>query len=128
MYKVVVAGGRDFNDYELLEKELIAFLKGKRRSEVEIVSGVAKGADTLGLDFADKHCCKKAYFPAAWNRKPDGTYDKSAGHRRNAEMAKYADACIAFYDGSSKGTGGMIKLAERYGLDLKVVYYTRPRN
>jgi len=57
-------------------------------------------------------------FPADWNK-----YGKSAGYKRNEEMAKYADALIAFWDGKSKGTKHMIDLAKRYGLKVKVVIY-----
>ena len=57
-------------------------------------------------------------FPADWNK-----YGKSAGYKRNEEMAKYADALIAFWDGKSKGTKHMIDLAKRYGLKVKVVIF-----
>lgn len=107
-YKIVVAGTRTFNDYELLETELITVLKGKKPSEVTIVSGGARGADSLGEKFAREKRCWLKVFSADW----DG-FGKSAGYRRNAEMANYADACIVFWDGKSKGTKHMIDLAEK---------------
>ena len=71
---------------------------------------------------------KKQIFPAKWDK-----YGKSAGHRRNAEMAKHAvegkkqgviGVLIAFWDGKSEGTKSMIALADRYGLDeVHVVRY-----
>ena len=47
MFKVIVAGGRDFTDYALLSSILQHLLSGK--CDVEIVSGVAKGADSLAV-------------------------------------------------------------------------------
>jgi len=117
-YKIIVAGTRTFNDYELLEANLINILKGKRPSEVTIVSGGARGADSLGEKFARKYNCWLKIFPAEWDR-----YGKSAGYIRNADMAKFADACIVFWDGVSKGTKHMIDLADKHNLNLYVVMY-----
>ncbi len=137
-FRVIIAGGRDFNDYELLHKELynILFKLNMRYednlvayiNQFEIVSGHARGADIMGEKFADEHDIKLKIFPAEWDK-----YGKSAGYRRNAEMAKYAvegkeqgviGVLIAFWDGKSKGTKSMIDLAKRYGLDeVYVVRY-----
>lgn len=118
MFKVIVAGTRTFNDIDLLNHNLIQFLKGKRPSEITIVSGCAKGADTLGEKFAESYNIKIAKFPADWKK-----FKKSAGHIRNEDMARYADACIVFWDGESRGTESMIDLAKKYGLILEVVMY-----
>lgn len=118
MYKVIVAGSRDFNDYELLERELINFLRGKKPNEVEIVSGGARGADRLGEKFAKEKGCKLTIMNADWNR-----YGKSAGYRRNVEMAEYSNACVVFWDNVSKGSKHMIDIAEKKDLDLKIVKY-----
>jgi hypothetical protein len=119
-YKIIVAGTRTFNDYALLETRLIGVLRGKRPSQVTIVSGGARGADSLGERFAREKKCKLARFPADWE-----TYGKSAGYRRNAEMANFANACIVFWDGKSKGTKHMIDLAEKHGLELYIVNYSQ---
>ena len=118
MYKVIVAGSRDFNDYGLLERELINFLRGRKPSEVEIVSGGARGADRLGERFAKEKKCRLALFKADWDK-----YGKSAGYRRNVEMAEYSNACVVFWDSVSKGSKHMIDIAEKKGLDLEIVRY-----
>lgn len=121
---MIIAGGRDFEDFDLLEKEVKLFLKGKRPSEIEIVSGAADGADTLGEDFAKKYKCKLHRKRANWTK-----YGNAAGPIRNKEMAIYASqgetkgGCICFWDGKSKGTKNMIGLAKKYGLELKVIMY-----
>ena len=118
MFKVIVAGGREFSDYNMLSQKLHNILLEKDLSQVEIVSGKAKGADSLGEKWGKINGCHIAEFPAQWDK-----YGKSAGYKRNEEMAKYADALIAFWDGESRGTKHMIDLAKRYELKIRVIMY-----
>lgn len=111
--KVIVAGSRNFNNYSLLEKTLNSF--SETHGSIEIVSGGARGADTLGERYAKEHNCPLKVFPAEWDK-----FGKGAGYIRNAEMAAYADALVAFWDGQSKGTKHMIELAQRSGLTVQV--------
>ena len=127
--RIIVAGSRDFNDYPLLRDTLMDYLEVMddtdvvdNPSQVKFISGTAKGADTLGEQFAYTYEYEVIRFPAAWD-----IYGKSAGYRRNAEMAKYASEAygvlFAFWDGKSKGTKHMIDLAKRYGLEIHVVNF-----
>ena len=115
--KVIIAGGRDFHNYELLKEKCDVILG--RQTEIEIVSGKAKGADKLGEQYAEEKGYPVTLFPADWDE-----HGKAAGFRRNLEMANYADCLIAFWDGKSKGTKMMIELAEQKGLNVRVVKYT----
>jgi len=110
--KTIIAGGREFNDYDLLEQYC------NTHSITEVVSGCARGADRLGERYANKHDIPITKFPADWDK-----WGKSAGYRRNAEMASYADSLIAFWDGVSKGTSHMIDLANSKKLDVNVIKY-----
>lgn len=117
MYRVIIAGSRRFADYALLCRVM-----DKQLSEVEdditIVCGMARGADALGERYAiEKGYCIDRH-PAEWDK-----YGKSAGYRRNEEMAKCADALVAFWDGASKGTKHMMSTAKRYGLDTLLYMY-----
>lgn len=114
--KVIIAGGRGFHDYDLLCRKADVFLS--RQDEIEIVSGAAKGADKLGEQYGLERNYKITRFPADW-----GTFGTSAGYRRNVEMAVYGDALIAFWDGSSKGTGHMIDIARQHNLLIRIVTY-----
>lgn len=84
----------------------------------EVVSGKAPGVDTLGEIWAKQNLIKVIPFPADWSL----PYN-SGGHKRNQEMADYADALIAIWDGKSSGTEDMIKRARKKGL---VVYIHIP--
>lgn len=121
-FKVIIAGSRDFNNYDLLKEKHDFALRNKANGNVEIVSGTARGADRLGERYASEKGIRVKQFPAQWER-----YGKRAGYLRNKEMAEYADALIAFWDGKSLGTKMMIDLAERNGLKRIVITYKEMR-
>ena len=116
MLKVIIAGGRDFNNYSLLSEKLDKLFS--QRNDVVIVSGMAKGADTLAVKYADDKKIRVSEFKAEWLK-----YGYSSGFRRNVEMARFADACVCFWDGKSSGTKHMIETAKRHHLKLRIVNY-----
>ena len=118
--KVIIAGGRDFDNYDNLGSFFNKCLdfSNLRLNELEIVSGTARGADKLGERYADKIKVKVKQFPANWD-----AHGKAAGYIRNEEMAKYADCLIAFWDGKSKGTKHMIDLALKHKLETHIKIY-----
>lgn len=117
--RLIIAGGREFNDYRLLEDEVNRFI-GQEKN-VTIISGLARGADKLGCQYAGDYGLDLEGFAAEW--KKDGYFDRGAGLKRNKLMAKNADALIAFWDGESRGTMHMIDYAHEKGLKVKVVKY-----
>lgn len=118
MLKVIIAGSRGFNDYQLLERLVDMYLQRYSPDQIEIVSGGARGADRLGECYAQSRGMALKVMPADWNR-----FGKSAGYGRNESMAQYATHCIVFWDGSSRGTQHMINLANQYKLALRIVRY-----
>jgi hypothetical protein len=115
-FRVIVAGGRDFFNYQLLESKLDKILSQKEN--VVIVSGEATGADRLGEDYARKHNLLVSYYPALWQQ-----YGNQAGFIRNRQMAMEADACICFWDGKSTGTQHMIETARIMNIPLRIILY-----
>lgn len=117
MVKVIIAGGRNFENYQLLKFKCNNILKGIT-DEIQIVSGGSTGADLLGERYAreKKLICKR--FEAEWAKN-----GKVAGPIRNEEMAKYSNYLIAFWDGKSKGTADMINKAKMYNLDIRIIKY-----
>lgn len=122
MIKVIIAGTRDFDNYELLKQKMDKILAARVRNneEIIIVSGTARGADKLGERYARERGYTIKRFPADWDKN-----GKRAGYIRNEEMAKYADACVCFWDEASRGTKHMIDLATRYKLALRVIKYNK---
>ena len=109
--KTIIAGGRTVTDDALIT----AAVDACPWSISEIVSGAAKGVDQLGEDWAEQNEIPVKRFPANWKE-----HGRAAGPIRNREMAEYAEALIAIWDGQSKGTGNMIKTAEKLGLEVSV--------
>lgn len=100
--KVIIAGSRNFSDYSALKKKIDEFQQ--KHQITEIVSGGAEGADRLGEIYAEENGIPVEIFPADWSKN-----GKAAGPIRNRQMANYADALLAVWDGSSKGTKNMIE-------------------
>ena len=119
--KVIVAGGRDFNDYKLLKETLDNFQQ-EYGNITEVVSGTAKGADKLGEQYANENNISIKRFVPDWEG-----LGKKAGHVRNKKMGDYAKEhngmLVAFWDKQSKGTKGMIDYSTKIGLKSVVVYY-----
>lgn len=115
--RTIIAGSRDFTDYEMFCEEVEEFFR-LLTTHPTIVSGQARGPDTLAIKYAVENDLRLRCFPAKWDE-----YGKSAGYRRNVEMADYAECLLAFWDGESKGTKHMIDIALGKGLIVKVVKY-----
>ena len=78
-FKLIVAGGRDFNDAFVLETKLYDLANSELADKyVSIVSGMARGADALGYAFAKKSGIQCYEFYADWDK-----YGKRAGFMRN---------------------------------------------
>jgi hypothetical protein len=116
MLKVIVAGGRDFDDYNLLEEKLNNLFS--KTAHVVIISGMAKGVDSLAVKYAENNKLRVSEFPAKWQK-----FGNASGFRRNVEMARFADACVCFWNGKSPGTKHMIETARRMKLKLRIINY-----
>lgn len=118
--RIVVCGGRSFHDRELCFATLDRLLQGE--TDVEIVSGGAEGADALGEEYAHARGWELTVFRPDWER-----YGRSAGVLRNRQMVMYAmeekALVIAFWDGSSPGTGSTVGFARQAGAQTHVIPY-----
>ena len=120
--KVIIAGSRTITQKNIV---FASFFWGLAKfveqgcklplGKIEIVSGNANGVDKLGEELALFLKLELTTFPANWDR-----YGKKAGYLRNVEMADYADALIAIWDGKSKGTKMMIDIAKKKGLKVYI--------
>lgn len=112
--KTIIAGSRAICNGAEIYKELDNF---EPWEITEVVCGMAAGPDSIGREWAKDHNIPVVEFPAKWKH-----YGRSAGIRRNIQMADYAEALIAFWDGESRGTKHMIEHAKSMDLKVSVIY------
>lgn len=111
--RCIIAGSRTINDYKTVEYYINETIKQNDFKINEVVCGEAKGIDTLGKLWAKNNNISIKSFPANWSK-----FGKSAGYKRNEEMAKYANYLILIWDGKSRGSNHMLNLAKKYNLKI----------
>ncbi len=109
--KTIIAGSRSIHDRKIVEEAI----KASGFTITEVVSGGARGVDAVGECWARDNNIPLKRFLAKWH-----VQGKRAGPIRNGEMAEYAEALIAIWDGESRGTQDMIVKAKCKGLQVYV--------
>lgn len=112
---IAIVGSRKFTDYEFLKSEIEKFISEKSLDDVVIVSGGAKGADSLAEKFADENEYETLIFLPEWEK-----FGRDACHLRNTQIIENADVVFAFWDGISTGTKDSIDKAEKLGKSLRI--------
>lgn len=110
--KLAIIGSRTFTNYNLLQE----ILEQHKPETTLVVSGAAKGADSLGEKWAIENNIPTLIFPADWDK-----FGKMAGYIRNEDIIKNCDYAIAFWDRQSKGTKHSISLCEKYNKPVKII-------
>ena len=119
--RVVIAGCRDYNDYDEAKRYIdLCLCDIKKENEIIIVSGGARGADALGERYATKNGYKIERYLAFWS-----VYGKSAGPKRNEKMAQVCDYVICFWDKKSRGTKSMIHYAKKFNKPTRIIIIKR---
>jgi hypothetical protein len=113
--KLAVVGSRQFEEqYYDDVRDLLESIVNNYDVKL-IISGGARGIDSLAERFADEQNISKSIFPAQWDK-----YGKSAGYIRNQLIVDNCDKLVAFWDGKSKGTEHSINLAKEQSKLLKI--------
>lgn len=109
--KVLVCGGRDYSNS--FEMNAVLYKIHIERNITQIISGSARGADTMAIGWALLWNVDFEEFPANWDR-----YGRSAGPKRNLQMLEEGtpDLVVAFEGGN--GTQNMIKQAKNHGVEV----------
>lgn len=118
--RTIIAGSRSVSDPATVERAV----RECGWWPSVILSGKARGVDTLGERWADQYGIPVEPFPVTkeeWDR-----LGRAAGPIRNAEMAKHCDALVAVWDGRSSGTRDMIEAATRLGRRVHVLTVAPP--
>lgn len=117
--KIAIVGSRTFEDYELLRAFIESNLTDEELAAVEaVVSGGARGADTLAERYAAERGLQMIVFPAEWKK-----YGRRAGFIRNVDIIRECDVCFAFWDGESHGTKHDIELCDETGKPCHICYF-----
>lgn len=110
---------------EMVHEMLDGLFDEEEREQIqELVSGDCSSIspDQFGESWAEKRGIAVKRFPADWNK-----HGKAAGPIRNAQMADYADTCVAFWDGESRGTKDMFDQMTRRAKPSFVVILPIPK-
>lgn len=111
--RVLVCGSRLYPN----RAKVYALLLSMKQDIQSILSGAAKGPDTWAIEFAREHGIAVELYPAKWFE-----HGKRAGYIRNEQMINTKpDLVIAFWDDLSKGTKHTIDLAEKHGIECRVI-------
>jgi len=116
--RTIIAGSRTIRDEKSVFEVIDRCVDSNKLEVTEVLCGLAKGVDIIGEKWGLSKEIPVKFFPARWKM-----YGKRAGYIRNAEMAENADALVAIWDGMSRGTEMMIKIATEKELKVFVCIY-----
>lgn len=118
MSRVIVAGCREIPE-DVAEQFILKTMSDLHLNNLltpsSILHGGCRGVDTAA-DNVFRGIIPVKEFKANWD-----THGRAAGPIRNKQMVMEADALVAFWDGKSRGTGGIIELARNAGLQVHVI-------
>ena len=120
--RLAVVGSRTFNDKGKLYDVLT---KNYDRIKL-IISGGAKGADSLAVEWAIDYGIPYLVFPALWRDPFTGVQNKGAGFKRNVLIVEQADVVMAFWDGKSAGTAHTIEMAKQRNKPVRIIKFDEP--
>lgn len=117
--RIAVVGSRDFDDNNLL----FNYLSERKERISLIVSGGARGADTLATRWAQDNGVPYLVFPALWHDPVTGDFIRGAGFKRNRHIVQNCDVVLAFWDGQSNGTANTIQTANELKIPVQIVSF-----
>ena len=100
--KLLIAGSRSISDFDLTE-----YIPDDTEL---IISGGAKGVDTIAEKYADKHKISKLILYPNYC-----LYGRAAPIKRNEIMVDLADSVLVIWDGKSKGAMYTAEYAKKKG-------------
>lgn len=116
LIRALIAGSRSFENYPYLctclDPEI---LKLQALYDVTIISGGAKGTDSLAERYATEMNIPFELFKAEWDKQ-----GKAAGYIRNEKMVAVATIAYLFWDYASRGTQHTITLCRKHDVPLTI--------
>lgn len=114
--KLGIVGYRKFTDYKKFSKIVDDYVKEIGQQPVLIVSGGAKGVDSMAEQYAKEHKIPTQIFYPDWDK-----YKKGAGLMRNTDIVKESTHVLALPGKKSVGTVDSINKAKIMQRNLKIV-------
>lgn len=120
MFRLIIAGSRGYNYYQGVKNSFFQYIQSNNLElqKIQIISGGARGPDSLAVELAKELNIPYIIFEADWEK-----FGKSAGMKRNKEMAENADGLLAIWDTKSSGTKNMIELALETNLLVNIIEF-----
>ena len=118
---LLISGSRGLNDYKLFSEKLDYLLSNVQQWDIHLIVGDDRGVDVMAQRYAEENGLEIHKFYALWDE-----HGKSAGFVRNKSMFKFLLdnfqhlGVFAMWDGQSKGTAHAIRLANFYGMPLRI--------
>jgi hypothetical protein len=122
--KLAIVGSRSFTDFDLFKSKIDEFIFQNviNKKDIIIISGGAKGTDSLAKRYAIENDIEIIEYLPDWN-----LYGKSAGMVRNMDIVKNCDKLIAFSCNNSKGTEHSIQEARKLNKDVIIFRFDDPK-
>lgn len=109
--RVLVCGGRDYKDVDAMYRILDA---AHASNPIEcLISGMARGADSIALMWADEHGIPVAPYPADWQG-----HGKGAGYIRNQQMLDEGKPRLVLAFPGGRGTDDMVRRSHKAGVPV----------
>lgn len=131
--RLIIAGGRKFEDFSYVQKSLNFMLQNYKKDEILIIEGGATGADRLGRRYAELNNIDYVTMVANWKdletppvkikENNYGSYNCLAGLSRNKRMGDLASHAVVYWDGVSTGSKHMQEYMEDLKKPVKVFRY-----
>lgn len=114
--RYVISGSRTITDEKWVEQQLRSYIACKDC----VITGGAKGVDTIAHDYAFRMFCDTKVINADWDK-----HGRAAGPIRNGLMLNEGDVLIALWDGKSRGTKNCIEQAMRRKIETHIYFYDK---
>jgi hypothetical protein len=116
-FRVLVCGGRNYDDRERLYKALNTALRSATSAGKVfiLIHGNARGADTLSDDWAKERqvAITTRVYPADWAK-----HNKAAGPIRNRLMLTTENPHVIIACSGGSGTADMIRIGKKAGVPV----------